>query len=97
VEYQFEWDPTKAATNARKHGITFERAATVFLDPEAVSVFDADHGLGEERWLTMGFDRSGILLVVCHTFREGTAERATVRIISSRRATRNEARQYRRG
>jgi len=53
-EYQFEWDPIKAHQNARKHGVTFERAATVFLDPQALSGFDEEHSQEEDRWITLG-------------------------------------------
>ena len=95
-QYQFEWDPTKARQNARKHGITFERAATVFLDAEALSLFDPEHSQDEERWITLGLDREGTLLVVCHTYGEETETNARIRIISARKATRNEAKQHRR-
>ena len=95
-QYQFEWDSTKARENARKHGITFERAATVFLDAEALSLFDLEHRQDEERWITLGLDREGTLLVVCHTYGEETETNARIRIISGRKATRNEAKQHRR-
>ena len=95
-QYQFEWDPTKARQNARNHGITFERAATVFLDPEALSMFDNEHSQEEERWITLGLDRGRALLVVSHTYREETETTAWIRMISARKATRREARQYRR-
>ena len=93
-QYQFEWDPTKAQQNLRDHGIAFERAAAVFLDPQALSEFDEEHSEDEERWLTLGFDRTGTLLVVCHTYREETAVRARIRLILARKATKNEAKQY---
>jgi uncharacterized DUF497 family protein len=97
-EHQFEWDPVKALRNAREHGVSFVRAATVFLDPRAISIFDNEHSDGEERWITLGLDRAGVLLVVCHTFREPReADReasAKIRLISARRADRREAAQY---
>jgi uncharacterized DUF497 family protein len=97
-EHQFEWDPVKAARNAREHRVSFERAATVFLDPRAMSMFDDEHSDDEERWITLGLDRSGALLVVCHTFREekkaGRHANAKIRLISARRADRKEALQY---
>ena len=68
--YNFEWNVSKAAANARKHGVIFERAATVFQDPEALSLFDREQSNGEERWVTLGMDSHGQLLVVCHTWRE---------------------------
>ena len=92
--YQFEWDPVKARQNVRKHGINFERAATIFLDPQALSEFDEEHTQEEDRWITLGVDRTGIFLVVCHTYREETETSARIRIISARRATNNEAKQY---
>ena len=95
-QYQFEWDAAKARQNARRHRVTFERAATVFLDPNASSLFDAEHSQHEERWITLGLDRTGTLLVVCHTYRDETETSARIRIISARRATKNEAKQYER-
>ena len=96
-QYQFEWDPVKAQRNVKRHGVTFERAATVFLDPEALSEFDEPHSQDEERWITLGLDRTGSLVVVCHTFREETETSARIRIISARKANKNEAKQYERG
>lgn len=95
-QYQFEWDPNKARQNNRRHRVTFERAATVFLDPNALSVFDEQHSQDEERWVTLGLDRTGALLVVCHTYREETETSAMIRIISARKAIKNEAKQYER-
>jgi uncharacterized DUF497 family protein len=95
-QYRFEWDPVKARRNLKDHGIAFERAATVFLDPEALSEFDEEHSHDEDRWLTLGLDRTGSLVVVCHTYREETAVSARIRLMSARRASKNEARQYRR-
>lgn len=59
--YEFEWDPTKARENLKKHRVTFERAATIFLDSKALSEFDEDESANEERWITIGLDRSGRL------------------------------------
>ena len=95
-QYQFEWDLRKAKQNVKKHGITFERAATVFLDPEALSIFDDKHSQQEDRWITLGLDRIGALLAICHTYQEETEGSAKTRIISARKATRNEAKQYER-
>jgi uncharacterized DUF497 family protein len=95
-QYQFEWDPVKAQRNLKDHGIAFERAATVFLDPQALSEFDEEHSQEEDRWVTLGLDRTGSLLIVCHTYREETELSARIRLISARRATKNEAKQYRR-
>ena len=95
-QYNFEWDPLKAAASLRKHGVTFERAATVFQDPEALSLHDRTHSeAGEDRWITLGMDAHGQLLVVSHTWREAGEGVARCRIISARKATKTEARQYR--
>ena len=59
-----------------------------------MSAFDEEHSQEEDLWITLGLDRTGILLVVCHTYREETATGARIRIISARKATRNEAKQY---
>ena len=95
-QYQFEWDPAKARQNVRKHGIPFERAATVFLDPEALSDFDEEHSDREDRWVTLGLDVTGILLVVCHSHHVDSDVGARIRLISARKATKNETKQYRR-
>ena len=63
-EYRFEWDPVKATRNARKHGVTFEQAATVFLDARLLSQIDEEHNDDEEQWVSLGLDRSARLLVV---------------------------------
>jgi uncharacterized protein len=82
---RFEWDHAKAASNLRKHRISVEEAASVFFDPLAYTFDDPDHSEGERRLLTFGFSQAGRLLVVAH------AERGrSIRIISARRATRNE-------
>lgn len=95
-QYQFEWDPAKARLNARKHRVTFERGATVFLDPNALSLFDDQHSEEEERWITLGLDETGVLLVLSHTYHEETENSARVRLISARKATKNEKKQYQR-
>ena len=93
-EYQFEWDGGKAERNAREHKVTFEEAAEVFADSNALSEFDTEHSNGEDRWITLGVDQAGRLLVVCHTFHEVSKTRARVRIFSARKATRGERRSY---
>lgn len=88
----FEWDPTKARRNLREHSVSFEDATTVFYDPLAATGVDPDHSQEEERWITFGLCSTGELLVVAYTER-GEA----IRIISARRATRNERRIYEEG
>ena len=92
MRYNFEWDPVKASENLRKHGISFESSADLMLDPLAVSLFDEEHSEGEERWVTIGRDSRGRVLVLVHTFSEASSDEWTVRIISARKATRREAR-----
>jgi len=94
VQYNFEWDPIKARENLRKHKISFERAAEIFLDPLALSVHDETHSTTEDRWITLGKDKNHVLLVVVHTFLEIDGDNCSIRIISARRATRREAKQY---
>ena len=89
---EFEWDSEKAATNLRKHRISFEEAASVFADPLAITFHDPDHSVGEGRWLTFGVSRSGLLLVVSHTQRG-----KRVRLINARRAIRTERKIYEEG
>lgn len=92
--FDFEWDPAKAASNRRKHKISFELAATVFRDPLARSIRDEEHGAFEERWITIGVAQDGRTLVVSHTHVEDDGRVTTIRIISARQATRKERRQY---
>lgn len=94
MRYNFEWDPKKAEESVKKHKVSFERAATVFKDARSISIFDDEHSKDEDRWITLGRDRGGILLVVCHTFRMVDQSTYRIRIISSRKATKREAKQY---
>lgn len=95
LEYDFEWDAQKAAANIHKHAVSFEHAATVFKDPEALSLFDRQHSAHEDRWITLGLDRRGHLLIVSHPWRETESGAASCRILSARKAGRKEAAQYR--
>lgn len=89
---QFEWDSGKAASNLRKHGISFDEAVTVFSDHLALTFADSDHFEFEDRSRTYGLSNKGRLLVVVHTER-----RDNVRIISARKATRYEKGIYTQG
>ena len=89
-EVIYTWDPRKASRNLRKHGVPFEEAATVFLDPIAWTFYDPDHSLVEDRTITIGFSRSGRVLFVSHC-EEGEE---TIRIISARKATPKERSDY---
>jgi uncharacterized DUF497 family protein len=93
----FDWDPKKEALNRAKHGVTFESAMVVFRDPLAATILDQEHGGEEERWITLGETADGTLIVVIHTWLQTSDDQAHVRIISARRPTRREAKQYREG
>ena len=84
----YDWDPVKAEANARKHGVRFADAVSALDDDLALTMLDPSLG-DEERWVTLGMDLTGSLLVVVYTWRADT-----VRVISARRATRREQNQY---
>lgn len=92
--YNFEWNPEKAKKNIHKHKISFDRACTVFRDPNAISIADEEHSKNEERWITIGLDDHGVLLVVCHTFKTENTNTRMIRIISARKAEKHEAEYY---
>ena len=94
MQYDFEWDPAKARSNLRDHKVSFERASQVFLDPNMLSIEDEEHSEDEDRWITLGMDKGGALLVVCHTFREVDPVNYNIRLLSARKPTRREAKQY---
>lgn len=87
----FEWDDNKNETNKKKHKISFEEAKTVFYDADALVIDDPEHSIEEERFIILGLSQKANLLVVCHCYR---ASETVIRIISARKATKNEARQY---
>ena len=88
----FQWDVAKARANLRKHGVSFDEAASAFFDPLAVSGNDPDHSTDEDRFITFGLSSRGRLLTVVHTVRT-----ESIRIISARRATRTERKLYEEG
>lgn len=90
-ELHFEWDSFKATTNARKHGVTFEEARSVFIDERAQLISDPDHSENEHRFVLLGLSRSLKLLVVCHCYR---VDPNMIRIISARKATASESAFY---
>lgn len=85
----FEWDKKKAAQNLRKHGVSFEEAATAFGDPLSITIPDPDHSIDENRYLLMGESNTGRLLVVAHT-----EQSDTIRIINARPVTPSERKTY---
>jgi len=90
--HEFEWDDPKNATNHKKHGIYFSEAVTVWLDDLALEMFDPDHSSEEDRWIRIGYSSLSRTLVViyCETSRDSLR----TRIISARRATQQEIKQY---
>jgi len=90
TEIRFEWDPAKAESNERKHGISFDEAKSVFWDQQGLLLEDLDQSSGEERMVLLSLSWSLRLPVVVHTLRRGSV----IRIISARKATRHEAKQY---
>lgn len=90
-ELRFEWDPAKAAANLKKHGIDFNEAKSAFADEQAKILPDPDHSEEEDRFILLGLSLRLRLLVVCHCYRERDN---CIRIISARRATKPESRQY---
>ena len=90
---KFEWDPNKETINIKKHGVSFEQAAYVFADQFSLSMFDDEHSNQEDRWVILGKSNNEMILLVVHTFRNCENEE-TVRIISARKATKNEERTY---
>ncbi|MGA0201234.1 MAG: BrnT family toxin [Prochlorotrichaceae cyanobacterium] len=97
MEFNFQWDSQKDLMNRRKHGITFREATQIFKDPMALTLFDEEHSLNEDRWITLGLTFAGEYLLVIHTFDEHSEDSADIRIISARKATRNEIKQYEEG
>jgi uncharacterized DUF497 family protein len=88
---RFAWDEAKAEENRRKHGVSFEEATTVFADENARLKHDPDHSQEEDRFILLGFSAKLRLLLVCHAYRENDE---MIRIISARKATPNERKQY---
>ena len=89
---RFEWNALKATANLRKHGVSFDEAASVFFDPLSATGADPDHSLDERRFVTFGMSSSGRLLVVVHAQHEDA-----IRIIPARIATRAERKLYEEG
>jgi uncharacterized DUF497 family protein len=88
---RFAWDVAKATENLRTHGVSFDEATTVFGDGNARLKHDPDHSQEEDRFILLGLSARLRLLIVCHAYHENDA---VIRIISARKATPNERRQY---
>ena len=90
-EISFEWDSSKAASNAKKHGVSFEQARTVFYDEHALLIPDPDHSTTEDRFIIMGLSSALRVLVIVHCFRKSGS---SIRVISARRAGTKEQQPY---
>jgi uncharacterized protein len=87
----FEWDERKSAVNAKKHGVSFDEARSVFVDDRAKLIDDPDHSEDEDRFVLLGLSSALRLLLVCHCYR---AEGNVIRIISARKASAHESKSY---
>ena len=90
---RFDWDPNKEISNLSKHGISFTEAKSVFLDENAIEFYDDEHSEWEDRFLLLGFSTKLRLLMICHCYR---GDEGIIRIISARKATKEEAKFYKR-
>jgi uncharacterized protein len=88
---KFEWNATKAASNQKKHGVSFEEAQSVFYDEFAIQFFDNENSETEERFLMLGLSNESRVLIICHCERDAGH---IIRIISARKATKNERKHY---
>ena len=85
------WDEDKNQKNIKEHKVSFQEAETVFYDPNAKLIHDPDHSAEEDRFIILGISKSLKLLVVCHCYRE---EDEIIRIITARKATKKEIKEY---
>ena len=90
-DLRFDWDQKKSRSNLNKHGVSFEEAAAVFLDEDGLLIPDPDHSDYEERFVLLGTSMKANLLTVVHCLKQSET---IIRIISARKATKNEVRQY---
>ncbi len=90
-ELRFEWNTAKAAANLKKHGIGFDEARSAFADERAKLIADPQHSEAEDRFILLGLSAKLKLLIVCHCYR---SEENVIRIISARKASASESRQY---
>ena len=90
---EFEWDPVKAQSNNKKHGVAFSDAALIFADSNMMTMYDKEHSLDEDRYLSLGRTPKGAVLMVSHTHRS-TSDSEVIRIISARPADNDEEAVY---
>jgi len=91
ADLQFEWDPAKNSLNIKRHKVSFDEASTSFLDENALLIDDPDHSQDEDRFILLGLSSSLRILLVCHCYR---AKEGVIRIISARKADRQERQDY---
>ena len=90
-DLRFEWDPAKNAANIRRHHVSFDEASTVFLDEGGLLIEDPDHSDDEDRFVMLGLSSTLRVLIVCHCYR---ASGGVIRLISARKADREEREGY---
>ena len=88
--FQFDWSDAKAAINVRKHGVSFELAASVFNDPRLLTIADTEHAESEESWFSVGLASTGTLLSIAYLWAEAEPGLVKIRLITARRATSQE-------
>jgi len=93
-DLSFEWDEKKNKSNQKKHGVSFDEARSVFFDESAIEFFDKKASTSEDRFLMLGMSSSLRILLVCHCLRNSES---VIRIISARKATKNEQKEYIKG
>lgn len=91
ADISFEWDESKNSQNKKKHSVSFEEGQTVFVDENALLLHDPDHSDEEDRFILLGLSSSLRILIVCHCYRKNDE---IIRIISARKATKLEQKQY---
>ena len=93
-QYQFDWNEAKAASNLRKHGVSFELATSIFHDPRILTVADLAHSETEERWFSIGLASTGAMMSVAYLWMEGEPGLIKIRLISARPSTATEIWHY---
>ena len=94
MKYFFDWNHSKDKINRLKQGVSFEQASDIFYDSQSQTIYDDEHSEIEERWITMGLDKNNQLLVIIHTYQQIDKDSCKIRIISARKATKNEMKKY---
>ena len=97
IRVRYEWDRAKASANLQKHGVSFDNARYVFLDPHIMTKHDRDNSIDEVRWISVGLNANGIPVLVVHTYNDQDAEMHVVRLISARAPSKREAEAYWKG